>query len=75
MSNEIINIHDTITYRPGFGFQPPVKVKVIGLTLTQHPREKYGQEVLSVKMADVKANKVLFDLDNGHWAYSEQVDL
>jgi hypothetical protein len=29
--------------------------------------------VQEVNIIDVKANKVLFDLDNGHWCYGDQV--
>jgi hypothetical protein len=69
----IINVGDMVTYRGGFGGDPPKRAKVVGLTLTDEPREKYGQEVLSVDVQSVKANRVLFDLDDGHWCYSDQI--
>lgn len=72
----MIRVGDTITYRPGFaGTEAPRQVKVLELTLTQEPREKYGVEVNAVHEICVRENLVCFMLDDGHWCYSEQVDL
>lgn len=75
MSNDIIKIGDTITYRGCFGSGPEETVKVEGLTITQYPRDKYGDNVQEVSVDLVKQNRVLFLLDNNHWCYSEQVCL
>lgn len=72
---KIIKINDTITYRPSFGSGPLTKAKVVGLTVTDLPRDKYGEEVDEVSVDLVKQNRVLFDLDNNHWAYSDQICL
>lgn len=69
----IINVGDTVTYRGAFGRDLPKQAVVRGLTLTDEPRSKYGQEVLSVGVDSVKANRVLFDLDDNHWCYSDQI--
>lgn len=71
----IINIGDTVTYRGSFGGGLAKRAKVVGLTLTEKPRMKDGQECLSVFVDDVKANRVVFDLDDGHWCYSDQIVL
>jgi hypothetical protein len=71
----IINVGDTITYRGSFGAGLAKQAKVMGLTLTEEPRMKEGQECLSVFVKDVKANRVVFDLDDNHWCYSEQIVL
>lgn len=71
----IINVGDTVTYRGSFGAGMPKRAEVIGLTLTEAPRLKYGQECLSVFVCDVKANRVVFDLDGGKWCYSDQIVL
>jgi len=69
----IINVGDTITYQGSFGGGISKQAKVMGLTLTDEPRTKDGQECLAVFVRDVKANRVLFDLDDGHWCYSDQI--
>jgi hypothetical protein len=71
----IINVGDTVTYHGSFGGGLPKRAKVVGLTLTEEPRTKYGQEVLSVDVQSVKANRVVFDLDDSHWCYSDQIVL
>ncbi len=68
-----IKINDTITYRPAFGSGPRTTAKVVGLTVTKYPREKDGKNVNEVDIKLVKQNRVLFDLDNDTWAYSDQV--
>ena len=70
-----IKISDTVSYRGSFGSGPLKSATVEGLTLTQYPREKYGKSVKEVNIDDVKANKVVFDLSDGHWAYASQIIL
>ena len=73
--SETIKVGDTVVWRGGFGMNMPLSVTVRGMTLTEHPREKYGTEVEEVYKRDVRENRVLFDLDNDHWCYCEQIDL
>lgn len=75
MSMNKIKINDTIHYRPSFGSGPRTEVTVVGLTVTDYPREKYGKDVTEVDIELVKQNKVVFSLSNGRWAYSEQIIL
>jgi len=70
-----IKISDTVSYYGSFGHGPRTTAKVVGLTLTQYPREKYGKSVQEVNDDDVKVNKVVFDLSDGHWAYASQIIL
>lgn len=70
-----IKINDIITYRPSFGMGARTSTKVIGLSVTEYPRDKNGKEVREVDIELVKQNKVLFDLEDGHWAYSDQIIL
>lgn len=70
-----IKLGDTVSYRGSFGSGPIKSATVEGLTLTQYPREKYGKSVKEVNIDDVKANKVVFDLSDGHWAYASQIIL
>lgn len=71
----IIAVGDTIKYRYGFGMGPVVEAKVIGMEVTGHSREKYGNDVDWCVVSLVKANRCCFTLDDGHWCYSEQVIL
>lgn len=70
-----IKVDDTVTYRPAWGMDAPVAVKVLGMEVTQFPREKYGKEVDEVSYGLVQQNRVLFTLDNGHWCYANQIIL
>jgi hypothetical protein len=47
--------------------------KIEGMTLTTGPFDKDGDPVSVVGIESVKAGKVVFDLSNGHWAYSNQI--
>jgi hypothetical protein len=68
-----IKLGDTVSYRGAFGGGPLKSAIVEGLTITKYPREKDGKDVVEVNIVDVKANKVVFDLSDGHWCYSDQV--
>jgi len=71
---KIIHVDDYVSYRGGFGADAPKQAMVTGLTLTKEPREKYGVDVSRVSIEEIAANRVLFSLDDGHWAYSDQID-
>ena len=73
--SETIKIGGAVVWRGSFGEGTPLCATVKGLTLTGNPREKYGIEVNEVHKRDVRDNRVLFDLDNNHWCYSDQIDL
>jgi hypothetical protein len=70
-----IVIGDMVVYRGGFGRDFPKPAKVVGLKVTDWPREKDGQEREAVTPELVEANRVLFSLADGHWCYSEQIEL
>ena len=71
---EKIRVGDTIQYRPAWGTDPSKRVKVVSLEVTKESREKYGSRVSVVTYSEVADNRVCFDLDDGHWCYSSQVD-
>jgi len=68
-----VKIGDYVMWRGCFGMEAPKKVKVVGLDVTEYPREKYGEEVESASWNLVRQNRVVFTLDNESWAYSEQI--
>jgi len=71
----VIKVGDKVGYRGAFGGGHPTTATVEGLTLTTEARSKYGKSVQEVNIDDVKANKVVFDLSDGHWAYASQIIL
>ena len=68
-----LRVGDPVMWKGSWNTQPAERAVVTGLQVTDHPREKYGEEVESVSWALVDANRVLFSLDNGHWAYGDQI--
>ena len=70
---KLLKIGDTVNWRGGWGSEPPEPAKILRMEITQYPREKYGNDATEVSWELVKANRVCFDLDNGHWAYSDQI--
>mgnify|MGYP001426017399 CR=1 FL=1 len=73
--SETIKIGDSVVWRGGFGMDMPLSATVEGMELTDNPREKYGESVDEVDLYSVRENRVVFSLGNGHWCYSEQIDL
>lgn len=72
--DDIITIGDELLCRGSFGAGDPKWVKIVGMELTDKPRSKSGTPVDSVCWDRVIENRVVFDLGNGCWAYSEQID-
>lgn len=71
MSN--VTVGDTVMWRGGFGSQPPETAVVRGLEITPFPDGKEGDSVNEVPWSLVDRDLVIFDLENGHWAYSSQI--
>ena len=69
-----LHVGDIVLYRPGFGSDTPRLAIVQGLTVTAEPRSKYGEDATAVTLDQIRKNRVVFDLADGHWAYSEQID-
>jgi len=74
MKKTTVKVGDKVIWRGGFGGDAPRTVTVTGLDVTEYPREKYGESVEEVSWDLVQLNRVLFSLDTGNWAYSEQID-
>jgi hypothetical protein len=70
---DTVKVGDTVLWKGAFGMQPAQKAKVVMMELTPGPRQKYGEDVEKVSWDMVHQNRVLFTLDNGHWAYSDQI--
>lgn len=72
MSNTL-KIGDKVTWRGGWGRDAPQVVRVVSMEVTDKPHEKYGDSVDEVDWSLVEDNRVCFILDNGSWAYSDQI--
>jgi hypothetical protein len=62
---------DSVWVRGGFGTEPRALATVEQIEITNG--DKYGTEVDEVKWALVYDRNVVVSLDNGHWAYAEQI--
>lgn len=72
MSNKpIIKVGDTVMWRGCFGRDAAVPAKIEQMEMTEQPRTKYGVEVRAAFWDD--KDYLLVTLDNGHWAYGEQL--
>jgi len=68
---KIIKVGDTVSWRGSWGSHPPRAAKVIHIEKTEQPRQKYGESVDSIKVTE--KSYAVFILDNGHWAYGDQI--
>ena len=57
---------DKVLWRGGFGTHQPQVATVMDMAITEGPRPKYGASVIAVDWTVVRANRAVFDLDNGH---------
>ena len=67
-----IRTGDTVTYQR-WTDSSPRKAKVVEIELCDSPGEKYGTPVDSVTADQLDRCSLI--LDDGHWAYGEQVKL
>ena len=75
MLSNTIKVGDVITYRGSWGTEAPKQAKVVGIEITEGPRQKYGIEVVEAPVSIVRENRVLFSLNDSHWCYGSQVVL
>ena len=77
MANKALRINDTVSWRDSWGAGEIHKVKVTGLSVTDEPNEKYGEEVEEVEWSVIQENRVVVSLErrsgSTHWAYSYQI--
>lgn len=69
-----VKVGDFIKYRSRFGRGAIVCAEVVGLEVTDQPREMYGKTVLEADGELIEADLVIFLLAGNKWAYSHQVD-
>lgn len=67
-----IKVGDSVSWRGAWGSQPAKLAKVIHIEKTENPRQKYGYAVNEILV--IEKNHGVFSLDNGHWAYGDQIE-
>ncbi len=89
MNPSTIRIGDTVMARHCFGEAPAAPALVTGLTITEHPRDKYGEDVDSVPFKTIRENRCIFTLryqqqrdgqrnpayPHETWHYADQIDI
>lgn len=68
---KVIRVGDSVSWRGSWGSQPPKLAQVIHIEKTENEREKYGYAVNEVAVEE--KNYAVFSLNNGHWAYGDQI--
>jgi len=68
---QVLKIGDTVNWRGNFGSEGRKKAKVEEIQITNGG--KYGDDVDEVSWSKVRDRNVVVDLDNGHWAYANQI--
>ncbi len=67
----MLKIGDIVNWKGCFGMDAPKSAKVENITITGGG--KYGDDVDEVSWKEVYGRNVVVSLDNGHWAYAEQI--
>jgi hypothetical protein len=66
-----LKIGDEVSWKGAWGSQASKRAVVTEIEVTNGG--KYGDEVNSVEWTKVRDRNVVVTLDNGHWAYGEQI--
>lgn len=70
--NKVIKVGSKIKYRGDFGEGNPTTAIVKRIERSEYKRDKYGEVVPEVPFSE--REYCVFDLDNNHWCYGEQID-
>lgn len=68
----ILKVGDTVSWRGAWGIDP-AKEAIIETIDVNCKGSKSGTEVESVEWNEVTRKNVVISLDNGHWAYGDQI--
>jgi len=67
-----LKIGDKVSWRGGFGFDGPQNAKVEGIDINCQGG-KHGDQVDEVDWSKVTRDNCVVSLNNGHWAYGNQI--
>ena len=68
---ETLDVGDTVSWRGSWGYDNPVPAAVKGITVGSNTDAETSVE--SIDWAAVNSRDVVVDLNNGHWAYGNQI--
>lgn len=66
-----MKVGDKVMWKGCFGMDPARVATIEAIEETEHRRSKHGWEVDEIEWA--RKDYALVTLDNGHWAYGEQL--
>jgi hypothetical protein len=69
----MIKVGDEVIWRGSWGRDTPAPARIVSMELCESRREKYGITV--TEAYEVDKDRLVVTLDNGHWAYGEQLEL
>ena len=69
---KMLKIGDEVMWRGAWGREPAMKAKVIEIEATDY-HSKDGYPVDEISWREVRADRAVIVLDNGHWCYGKQV--
>ena len=70
---QILKIGDKVAWRHSWGTGPLEEAVIDSISVTDYPREKYGDARDHANWGLVYANRVCVSLTNGRWAYGSQI--
>ena len=70
---KILKIGDKVAWRHAWGTGPLDEACIEAITVTDYPREKYGNDRGEACWGLVHENRVCVSLSNGKWAYGSQI--
>lgn len=68
----LLNVGDSVYWSGTWGNDPECVVKVQGITDNKNG-SKGGPSIKSIPWAKIDGRNIIVDLDNGHWAYGDQL--
>ena len=71
--DNVLKIGDRVTWRGAYGKDAPCIATIEHITLTRGPYQKGGEDVEQISLDTLRQGLAVIDLDNGHWAYANQV--
>ena len=74
---DTLDVGDTVLWRGRWGQDNPLPAVVKGISVGSNKEtasDCQSSEVASIEWAHVNSRDVIVDLDNGHWAYGNQIN-
>jgi hypothetical protein len=71
---DVLRVGDAVNWRGGFGAHAGRVAKVLRMERVRLGESDGGTEVAEVPWDQVKSRALVVDLDNGHWAYGNQLE-